>query len=180
MSKFPRLSIGLPLVLPLAALVLLAGPVRAQPSGPPSAESPAARPAPASPARAQTAPGPAGRPARGIMRYDSNQDGVVDRAEWMAGQEARFRQLDADRDGRLTQDELFARSRATPANAVLPSDREAQRQSAYFQRLDADKDGSVSQAEFIAQAERNFARCDADKDGRTDAAECRQALQRNR
>ena len=77
------------------------------------------------------------------MRYDTNKDGVVDRAEWKAGQEARFKRLDTNGDGKLTQDELFAR---TPAigNSVLPTDRQAQRQSTYFQRLDADKDGVVT------------------------------------
>ena len=128
------------------------------------------------------APSASERPARtggGIMRYDANKDGVVDKAEWNAGQEARFRQLDTNRDGRLSQEELFAR---TPAigNSVLPSDRQAQRQSSYFQRMDSDRDGFVSREEFMAQADRNFARCDVNRDGKTDTSECRQALQRNR
>jgi hypothetical protein len=123
---------------------------------------------------------PAAKPARessGVMRYDINKDGAVDDAEWKAGQEARFKRLDANSDGKLGQDELFA---PTPAagNSVLPSDRQAARQSAYFQRLDGDKDGVVTLVEFMTQAERNFARCDLDKDGRIDTAECRQALQR--
>ena len=89
----------------------------------------------------------------------------------------RFKRLDANGDGKLTQDELFAR---TPAigNSVLPTDRQAQRQSTYFQLLDTDKDGVVTLAEFMAQADRNFARCDINKDGRIDTAEYRQALQR--
>jgi hypothetical protein len=111
------------------------------------------------------------------MRYDANGDGFVDRSEWNAGQEARFRQLDTDGDGKLTQDELFSRPPA-PAGSVPPTDRQAQRQTAYFQRLDADKDGFVSKAEFMVQAGRNFARCDLNKDGRTNTAECRQALRR--
>ena len=146
-----------------AAALLLAGPVLAAPDD-------TAAP-PEKPARASSAV------PRGLMRYDTNKDGVVDRAEWKAAQEARFKRLDANGDGKLTQDELFAR---TPAigNSVLPTDRQAQRQSTYFQLLDADKDGVVTLAEFMAQADRNFARCDINKDGRIDTAECRQALQR--
>ena len=80
---------------------------------------------------------------------------------------ARFKRLDANNDGKLSQDELFARTPAA-GNSVLPGDRQAGRQSAYFQRLDVDKDGQVTLVEFMAQADRNFARCDLDKDGRLD------------
>ena len=151
------------LSLSAAALLLIAGPALAAPDDPPA---PAEKPARAS----NSVP-------RGLMRYDTNKDGVVDRAEWKAGQEARFKRLDTNGDGKLTEDELFAR---TPAigNSVLPPDRQVQRQSSYFQLLDADKDGVVTLAEFMAQADRNFARCDLNKDGRIDTAECRQALQR--
>ncbi len=107
----------------------------------------------------------------GIMRYDTNNDGFVDRAEWNAGQEARFKELDTNHDGKLTKEELFAQSRST-------SDRTLERQDAFFRRMDRDHDGFVSQDEFMAQAARNFARCDLDKDGRTNTAECRQALRR--
>ena len=153
------------LSLPVAALVLLAGPALAAPDDPPASPDRSARSANAAP--------------RGLMRYDTNGDGVVDRAEWKAAQEARFKQLDTNKDGKLSQDELFARTPAV-GNSVLPTDRQVQRQSSYFQLLDTDKDGFVSFAEFMAQADRNFARCDLNKDGRIDTAECRQALQRTR
>jgi Ca2+-binding EF-hand superfamily protein len=152
------------LVIPAAALLLAAPALAASGDTPPA-------PAPATE-----------RPSRGnagIMRYDANKDGVVDRAEWKAGQEARFKRLDTNNDGTLTEAELFARTPAV-GNSVLPSDRQVERQSAYFQRLDANKDGVVTLEEFMIQADRNFARCDVNKDGRTDTAECRQALNRNR
>ncbi len=155
------------LSLSAAALLLIAGPALAAPDDLPS------------PAEKAVPGERGGRAPSGLMRYDTNKDGVVDRAEWKAGQEARFKRLDTNGDGKLTQDELFAR---TPAigNSVLPTDRQVQRQSSYFQLLDADKDGVVTLAEFMAQADRNFARCDINKDGRIDTAECRQALQRTR
>jgi hypothetical protein len=109
------------------------------------------------------------RRTSGMLRYDTNKDGVVDRSEWDAGQDARFRQLDTDNDGKLTKGELTARTR---------SDRQVQRQEAHFRRMDRDRDGFVSKAEFMAQADRNFLRCDTDGDGRTNPAECRQALRR--
>jgi len=115
---------------------------------------------------------PARERTSGLMRYDTNKDGFVDRKEWAAGQEARFKLLDTNGDGKLTKDELFV------GNGAPPSDRQIQSQATYFRLLDTDKDGIVSKAEFLAQAERNFARCDLDKDGRITTAECRQALRR--
>jgi Ca2+-binding EF-hand superfamily protein len=132
----------------------------------------------AAPQAAPAAPSP--RPARidgGVMRYDTNKDGAVTIDEWKSGQQARFKRLDSNGDGKLSKDELFAR---TPAigNSVLPTDRQAGQQSSYFLLLDSDKDGFISLTEFMAGAERNFTRCDLDKNGRIDTAECRQALQR--
>ncbi len=120
---------------------------------------------------------PAPTTRRGLMRYDTNGDGFVDKAEWDAGQEARFKQLDTDKDGKLSRDELFAR---TPASngGVLPSEAQQRRQDSSFKLLDSDKDGFVSKEEFLARAAKNFARCDLDKDGRITTAECRQALRR--
>ncbi len=137
-------------------------------------------PAFAAPDNQSTAPPTADRskPAtRGLMRYDTNGDHVVDRAEWNAGQEARFKQLDTNGDGKLSQDELFPRLSGSGGNAA-PTDRQAQRQAAYFRRLDRNNDGFVSKEEFMAQAKQNFDRCDLNKDDRIDAAECRQALRR--
>ena len=151
----------------VAALMLASSASLAAPG-----DTPAPSPQPSAPAPADRG----GRAPSGLMRYDANKDGMVDRAEGKAGHEARFRRLDVNGDGKLTKEELFAR---TPgANGVLPTDRQAQRQSTYFLLLDANKDGVVALAEFMAQTDRNFARCDTNNDGRINTAECRTALQR--
>jgi Ca2+-binding EF-hand superfamily protein len=139
----------------LAVALLSAVPALAAPADPDPGKAP--------PARERTS---------ALMRYDTNKDGFVDRKEWATGQEARFKLLDTNGDGKLTKDELFV------GNGVPPSDRQIQSQATYFRLLDTDKDGTVSKAEFLAQAERNFARCVLDKDGRISTAECRQALRR--
>jgi hypothetical protein len=113
---------------------------------------------------------------RGVMRFDTNKDGVVDRTEWRAGQEARFKQLDSDSDGKLNPDELVRRPAG--ATGVLPTDAQNTRQSRFFNRLDTDKDGFVSKVEYMAEGDRRFGRCDANKDGRINTEECRQALRR--
>jgi hypothetical protein len=137
----------------------------------------AAVPVLAAPGDENAPPRPARSSNSGMMRYDTNKDGFVDRTEWAAGQEARFKQLDTDKDGKLSKDELFSQTRQAPG-AVLPSDRTLEQQDSFFRRMDSDRDGIVSKAEFMSQADRNFARCDTDKDGRTNTAECRQALRR--
>jgi hypothetical protein len=123
----------------------------------------------ATPALAQSdTAAPAAKPIRtttGMMRYDANKDGIVDRAEWNAGQQARFQELDKNGDGKISAQEF------SPGGTT-------DKREAAFRRLDADRDGAVTQTEFMAQADRNFARCDSDKDGKITTAECRQALQR--
>lgn len=145
--------------LPLILLLLAAAPAMAAPDSEP------ANPRPARPSNA------------GMMRYDANKDGFVDRSEWSAGQDARFKQLDTDKDGRLSKDEMFSQTRQAPGQ-VMPNDRQLERQDRFFQQVDRNRDGFVSKDEFTAQADRNFTRCDLDKDGRTNTAECREALRR--
>nr|WP_295105337.1 EF-hand domain-containing protein [uncultured Caulobacter sp.] len=57
-------------------------------------------------------PGPRQMPAPEdvFKRWDSNSDGVVDKAEWTgAGRpEDRFAMIDADKDGKITLDEMKA------------------------------------------------------------------------
>src|SRR5258708_38919177 len=98
------------LALP-AAFLLIATSAHAAPGGAPSDQPAPAQPAPAAkPDRA-----PPDRTTGGIMRYDTNKDGWVDRAEWTAGQEGRVQPVHANGDRKLSQGERFRR---TPAGGT--------------------------------------------------------------
>jgi len=73
-----------------ATLALLAVPAFAQ-SDTTASTAPAAKPT---------------RAATGMMRYDANKDGTVDRTEWNAGQQARFKELDKNGDGKISLQEF--------------------------------------------------------------------------
>jgi Ca2+-binding EF-hand superfamily protein len=58
--------------------------------------------------------------------WDTNADGVIDKAEWVAAgrKEERFAKADADGDGKITLDELKAgmsKMKARPATTDAPS-----------------------------------------------------------
>lgn len=129
-------------------------------------------------AQAQTAGGPI-RPAGGhsrtafIQGYDANRDGRVDRAEYDALREARFKAADADGNGVLTEEEYVAeyagRLRSQYADASRPSDEMFERQLKQavvrFSVIDRDRDGQLTPEENQAVALRTFEEHDTDKDG---------------
>jgi Ca2+-binding EF-hand superfamily protein len=127
------------------------------------------------PTAAQTTPAPKG---------DADGDGVVTRDEAMAQADARFDRMDANKDGKLTADEMRPRRpmgdpSATPpapppADGAAPpagSTGPAGRGERMFARLDTNGDGAIDREEFRAQAAQRFDRVDTNKDGKIDAAE---------
>ena len=127
------------------------------------------------PTVAQTAPAPNG---------DANGDGVMTRDEAMAQADARFDRMDANKDGKLTPDEMRPRrpmgeAGATPppppadgaAPPPPPSPGAGGRGERMFARLDTNGDGVIDREEFRAQAAQRFDRMDTNKDGKIDAAE---------
>jgi hypothetical protein len=88
-------------------------------------------------------PGPEGR-GFGLLQFDANADGKLTKAEFEAGQRARFNQLDGDKDGVATPEEMAAGFKAQ-AQAAMES---AKKQR--FAELDKDKNGQLSQSEFLA------------------------------
>ena len=98
--------------------------------------------------------------------------GEQTRAEALARADQRFDQLDANKDGKLTPDELAAgrapRGDAPPPPAGATPGRFGQRM---FARMDTNNDGVVDRAEYRANAAQRFDRIDTNKDGKIDAGE---------
>ena len=125
------------------------------------------------------AQGPGGGPPLQLLEFDGNADGKLTRAEFSAGQSARFSGIDANSDGFLSRDE----------HKVHSDKRRQQMEAVRLQRLDANADGKLSDEERAAgpgkggekrgrrggdgapDSARMFDRMDADKDGRVSLAE---------
>ncbi|WP_169719114.1 EF-hand domain-containing protein [Brevundimonas aveniformis] len=90
---------------------------------------------------------------RGPRAADSDGDGRISQAEFVAGAVQRFDNGDANRDGTLTADEVRAGMEA----------RRSERRDQMFARMDANGDGSISRAEFDARPQRGG---DAERGGR--------------
>jgi hypothetical protein len=110
-------------------------------------------------AQTNPAPAPQDRPMRGDLfgKADTNNDGIITKAEFLADVDARFATLDANKDGKISKEER-------------PGGGEG-RGGRMMGRADTDGDGAISLAEQRAQATKRFDRVDANKDGKIDKAE---------
>lgn len=89
-------------------------------------------------------PGAGGARGFGLLEFDTNADGRLTKAEFDAAQRTRFNQIDADKDGSATPEEI-----RTGMEAQAKARHEAA-QKARFTELDKDKNGQISQAEFLS------------------------------
>ncbi|WP_296817773.1 EF-hand domain-containing protein, partial [Brevundimonas sp.] len=78
----------------------------------------------------------------GARMGDTDGDGRISRAEFLAAQAQRFERGDQNRDGTVTGEEV----RAAMAG------RRGEMRGRMFERIDADGDGAISRAEFDAMA----------------------------
>ncbi len=128
--------------------------------------------------------GPTAAQTTSAPKGDTNGDGVMTRDEAMAQADARFDRMDANKDGKLTPDEMRPRRPmgepgATPppppadgaAPPSPPPPGAGGRGERMFARLDTNGDGVIDREEFRAQAAQRFDRMDTNKDGKIDAAE---------
>ena len=104
-----------------------------------------------------------------MMRFrtiDQNADGVISDDEAAANAEAVFTAMDADFDAEITEAEFMAvrmgygRGRNKARQAVMQK-----RKKERFPLMDTDKNGTVSKAEFLNAAQKRFAAADTDQDG---------------
>ena len=92
-------------------------------------------------AQPKTAP----RPPSGTLQP------AIPRATFITNMNAEFVAMDANKDGKVTKEEVEARSRSTAAAA------EQSRNRALFQALDTDRNGQLSPAEFAKTSSKSQA-----------------------
>ena len=132
-------------------------------------------------------------PGGRLMSADSDQDGKISRAEFMAQSAERFIKLDTNGDGRISGDEMKAmmeRMReggrmggrrgmgGEAAGAVTPppppgamGGHHGRHGAGRLARLDTNQDGKISRDEMRADADKHFDKLDTNGDGFIDQAE---------
>jgi Ca2+-binding EF-hand superfamily protein len=104
---------------------------------------------------------------------DANKDGKITKDELEAAKTARFTAADTNKDGKLSVEEL------TAARDAMIAKRKEDRLAQMIKRFDKDGDGMISEAEMPSppNADKMFDRIDTDKDGAISQAEADAAKQ---
>jgi Ca2+-binding EF-hand superfamily protein len=98
-----------------------------------------------------------------FQEMDANKDGKVTQAEIEAFEAARAAEIDANHDGKITADEIRA----------FREKERAKREAAELARMDTNGDGSVSVQEYEAAQTWRLARMDRNGDGTIDEQDMR-------
>jgi hypothetical protein len=112
----------------------------------------------------------------GLKKLDTDKDGTISLAEAQGTPLAdKFAEIDADKDGKLTRDELHAmkKGRHGEGDRGWHGKDPAERAARFIAKFDADKDGALTAAELADHPHmaEKFAEVDADKDGKLSVAE---------
>lgn len=89
-----------------------------------------------------------------IKTWDSGKNGTLDLNEVKMAASARFKAFDADKDGKLTRQDV---------NAILTD--------ADFDKANPDNDTTLEENEYLVLVQQHFTAADANKDGAVDAKE---------
>ena len=101
-------------------------------------------------------------PATIFAGADANNDGQVDRAEFVAQRSKAFSVIDVNKDAFLTQAELESQAKGMQGRIGIRR---------MFPTMDSDGNGKLTQAEFDAAPAPGFDRADTDKNGVVDKSE---------
>ncbi len=86
---------------------------------------------------------------RGMMKaVDTNGDGVVSKEEFIADSNKRFAEMDANKDGKVTETEMQKFQEAKKAEREQRKKEMEAKQEERFNEMDADKDGKISKEEM--------------------------------
>jgi hypothetical protein len=95
-----------------------------------------------------------------MHKIDTNNDGMVSKAEWNAFQEKVFAMLDANNSATLDREEFMHAHHTEVASFATGGYANALQTSDMFAKLDTDHDGKVSREEFLAAQSQLFDRMD--------------------
>ena len=99
-----------------------------------------------------------------MHKIDTDNDGTVSKAEWLAYQEKVFAALDKDKKGVVDEKAFLARSTEMASFATGGYSRGLQTKE-MMHKIDTDSDGTVSHDEFIAYQSKVFDMMDTHKSG---------------
>jgi Ca2+-binding EF-hand superfamily protein len=134
-------------------------------------------------ATAAYAAGPNGGHGGFLKSADLNKDGAIDQTEFQTTRDKWFADLDADKDGFVTADELkafgdkmhaeWAKKHGDQAATDNPdaNKKHGDFSQRILNRVDTDKDGKISKAEFDAEGSKLFAKLDENSDGKITESE---------
>lgn len=118
------------------------------------------------------------RPHKDQLAADANGDGKVTTAEREAFAKERFANMDADKDGQITDRDIDARLKEMKAKNPKVSDEILQKRNAsikkHFSGMDKDGNKGVSMDEFLARGKDLSAAADKNKDGAISAEEMKE------
>jgi len=189
-------------LLVMGALLMISTAIQAQvEQGGPGGAAPSVAAPGNPPAGPEGGPGPGAGRGRGMMRLDTNNDGVISQDEWRGPQEA-FKSADTNGDGKIDSVEMAAmrerfqgmrrnRGNIESTGETGPARRRARNQSdevvfdtqvrnagrietLLFRMMDANNDGKITKQELDDFSTRLLA-ADNDKDGAVSAEEARKA-----
>ncbi|MEO1264316.1 MAG: EF-hand domain-containing protein [Pseudomonadota bacterium] len=116
------------------------------------------------------------RAERMLRRRDTDGDGSVSQEEFRTAALNRFRRVDLNGDGVITDDDLPPRLRGRNIIGSEAGPRRGRRLLRGLRQADANNDGRITQDEATAASDARFARFDRNSDGKLDQAD-REAFQ---